>query len=90
MKNLVLELSEIEKQVSALISENAQLKEKNRVLDCMLTGESLASNERMHQLDKAKDIMKRLVDLSNNSRTLLGGTWHETVREAEQFLKECE
>ena len=35
---------------------------------------------------KAKDIMKRLVDLSNSNRTLLGGTWHETVREAEDFL----
>lgn len=42
--------------------------------------------ETENNLAKAKDIMKRLVDLSNSNRTLLGGTWHETIREAEDFL----
>lgn len=42
------------------------------------------------QLEKAKDIMKRWVDLSNSSRSVLGGTWHETLREAEDFLKDSE
>jgi hypothetical protein len=48
------------------------------------------SKAKKKQLIKAKDIMKRLVDLSNSSRSFLGGTWHETVREAENFLKESE
>ena len=33
-----------------------------------------------------KDIMKRLVDLSRSSRSLLGDTWFDTLREAEDFL----
>ena len=40
------------------------------------------------QLTKAKDIMKRFVCLSNSSRSLLGDTWFDTLKEAEQFLKE--
>ena len=87
MKNLALELSEIEKQVSALITENAQLKEKNRVLDCMLTGESLTSNERKHQLDKAKEIIRKYVKIYVNPYP---EEEIELRNKAEQFLKECE
>ena len=47
-------------QVERLKKENAELKEKNRVLDCMLTGESLVSNERKHQLDKARELILKL------------------------------
>lgn len=39
------------------------------------------------QRNKALDILKRLVGLSNSSRSLLSGTWFDTLREAEQFLK---
>ena len=50
-------------------------------------GEMLRYMDRQReQLTKAKDIMKRWIDLSNSSRSLLGNTWHETVREAEDFL----
>ncbi len=52
-------------------------------------GEILRYMDRQReQLTNAKDIMKRLVDLSNSSRSLLGDTWFDTLREAEQFLKE--
>lgn len=86
MKNLALELSEIEKQVSALISENAALREKNRVLDCMLTGESLASNERKHQLDKAKEIIKELLDTQSRLDPYRN-VFKDRILKAEQFLK---
>lgn len=74
--------------------EIIELKEKLKPENCL---KSLAKsgfvkftceNGNEHdQLTKAKDIMKRLVNLSNSSRSLLGDTWHETVREAEDFLK---
>ena len=71
------------KKVTELEQENAELKEKyvQNICDCDICDTYCNS-----QFTKAKDILKRLVSLSNNSRSLLGGTWHETVREAEQFL----
>ena len=44
-----------------VFDENAELKERNRGLDAMLTGESLISNERKEQLTKAKEIIKNLL-----------------------------
>lgn len=64
-----------------LEKENAELKAVERMA---------LYSKMSDQLAKAKQIMKRLVDLSNSSRSLLGSTWHETVREAEDFLKETE
>lgn len=72
-----------EKVEKQLREENAELKETVIKMNNVIT-------ETFSKLTKAKDIMKRLVDLSNSSRSLLGGTWHETVREAEDFLKDCE
>lgn len=80
-----------------VFERNAELKEKNRVLDCMLTGESLSSNERKHQLDKAIELILKLY---NAGRDVLMCRTEEKAydnldnvindKSIEQFLKECE
>lgn len=66
--------------------ENAELKEKNRQLDSMLTGESLVSNERKEQLTKAKEYLRILVQFAKATGLLKD----EKIAEVEQFLSEVE
>ena len=83
-------LSQIKHDREVVIEYNERLQKENTELkDCFKIAKD---NEYEYQslFTKAKEIMKRLVDLSNSSRSLLGGTWHETVREAEDFLNEVE
>lgn len=78
-----------ERQSEKKIEElEGRLKEHESVGNAQFWENVWSWKTKSDQLIKAKDIMKRLVDLSNSSRSLLGGTWHETVREAEDFLKE--
>lgn len=75
-----------------LEEENAELKERNRGLDTMLTGESLVSNERKEQLTKAKEIIKTLLSSKTDfdERRFALWAWKEEVNKAEQFLKDSE
>ena len=66
-----------------LEKEIVELKEKLNFSSQYYRGE-----EAMRQLVKAKNIMERFVRLSNSSRSLLGDTWFDTLREAEQFISE--
>lgn len=83
-------IAELEKENAELEKENVELLGKIAFTENALNNKMVKIEELKKKLTKAKDIMKRLVDLSNSSRTLLGGTWHKTVREAEDFLKESE
>lgn len=69
-----------------LEKENAELKERNRGLDAMLTGESLISNELEEQLTKAKEIIKNLLSAYTSYADSFDDRDNEIVSEAEQFL----
>ncbi len=76
-------------KIEDLQKENAKLRLKLDSLEGQTPWKDIKNkSEIIGKLTKAREIMKRLVDLSNSSRSLLGNTWHETVREAEDFLKE--
>lgn len=88
----------LDKQIEAtykLDKENTDLKEAVKHFNpCGQWDDDVHDCEFRHyameygsELIKAKDIMERLVLLSNSSRSLLGDTWFDTLMEAEQFLK---
>lgn len=76
-----------ELKIAELERENTELREKLKPENCLkLLAKEGYVRFTSDQLDKAKDIMKRFVRLSNSSRSLLGDTWFDTLREAEDFL----
>lgn len=97
--NLALELEEIEKQVSALISENINLKTENTNLK-RENKELKADNS---EWEKASDKWKNLYDSTNEQLTEAKDIikklmyspreciyWYALCNKAKQFLKEIE
>ena len=66
-----------------VFDENTELKERNRGLDTMLTGQSLLSNGLEEQLTNAKELLKKLVECDKEYEWNL-----QIAYEAEQFLSE--
>lgn len=86
-KNVFDELTEKNKEIKEL---RVRLSEHESIGNSQFWKNVWTWKLKVEQFDKVKDVLKRLVDLSNNSRSLLGGTWHETIREAEDLLSEVE
>ena len=79
------------KDYCKLEKENAELEKKLKALEGQTPWKDIKDkSEVIGKLTAAKDIMKRFVRLSNSSRSILGDTWFDTLREAEDFLKESE
>lgn len=82
MHNLVLQVSEIEKQVSALISENAKLKDQLALKDeeksCLETDFNTFKAE-------AKEIIKKFLLWENDWHDKTESK-HDLLKQAEQFL----
>lgn len=68
-----------------ICKENAELKERNRELDSMLTGESLVSNWRKENLTKAKELIKKLKALY-----LYPVITKDDVKQQDEILTEAE
>lgn len=83
---LIEQLANKVEKSAELEKENAELKERNRGLDAMLTGESLVSNELEEQLTKAKEIIKNLLSAYTSYADSFDDRDNEIVSEAEQFL----
>ena len=88
----VLEKAYEEAYLAGLHEGQKELNAENRQLDTMLTGESLVSNERKEQLDKAKEIIRELSKYVSDSKWYIQHGFVELQKElvvkAEVFLKE--